>query len=112
MKKFLKFILLFTLPIFILGLSSEYILRKIPNDYLLKKEFLDNNSDSIEVLFLGSSHAFYGVNPAYLSLNSFNAAIVSQTLDYDFEILKKYRNNWSNLECIVIPISYFSLYSI
>lgn len=98
------------LPIFILGVSSEILLRKIPNDYVLKRKFLDNYSDSIKVLFLGSSHAFYGVNPAYFSSKSFNASYPSQTLNYDFEILKKYRNNWKDLECIAIPISYFSLF--
>jgi len=111
MKKFIKYLLLFSLPIFVFGVSSEFLLRKIPNDYLFKKEFLDKNSDSIEVLFLGSSHAFFGINPANFSANSFNASHISQTLDYDFEILKKYNNHWCKLKCIAIPISYFSLYS-
>jgi hypothetical protein len=110
MRNFIKYLFLFTLPIFIFGLSSEFLLRKIPNDYLLKKEFLDKNSDSIEVLFLGSSHAFYGINPANYSSNSFNASYISQSLDYDFEILKRYSKHWSNLKCIAIPISYFSLF--
>lgn len=102
--------MIFTLPIFIFGVSSEYLLRKIPNDYLFKKEFLDKNSDNIEVLFLGSSHAFYGINPANFSSNSFNASHISQSLDYDIEILKKYSKHWSKLRCIAIPISYFSLF--
>lgn len=110
MKKFIKHLFLFFLPIFILGFSSEFLLRKIPNDYLFKKEFLDKNADSIEVLFLGSSHAFYGINPADFGLNSFNASHISQSLDYDFEILKKYKNHWSKLKYIAIPISYFSLF--
>jgi hypothetical protein len=93
-----------------LGLLSEILLRKIPNDYVSKKQFLDNNSDSIKVLFLGSSHALVGINPTYFSVFSFNAGYFSQSLDYDFEILKKYKNNWENLDCIVIPISYSSLY--
>lgn len=110
MKKFIKNFLLFTIPLLILGLASEFLLRKIPNDYLFKKEFLDKNSDNINILFLGSSHAFYGINPAYISSNSFNASHMSQSLDYDFEILKKYKNQWSKLECIAIPISYFTLF--
>lgn len=111
MKIFIKHLFLFLLPIFILGFSLEFLLRKIPNDYLFKKEFLDKNADSIEVLFLGSSHAFSGINPANFSSKSFNASHSSQTLDYDFEILKKYHNRWSKLKCIAIPISYFSLFS-
>ena len=110
MKKFIKTILLFILPVIIGFASLETLLRGIPNDYLRKKEFLDGNSNRINCLILGSSHAFYGINPADSSLNGFNASYISQSLDYDFEILKMYSNNWSNLEYIVIPISYASLY--
>jgi hypothetical protein len=93
-----------------MGLSFEYSLRKIPNNYQFKKEYLDKNSDSIKVLFLGSSHAMFSINPQYISNKSFNDGHNSQTLDYDFEILKKYSNNWKNLDFIAISISDFTLY--
>lgn len=89
----------------------ELLLRNIPNDYKYKKEFLDNNSNNIEVLFLGSSHAYYGINPKFVTKSAFNASHISQTLDLDYEILKKYKNNWGKLEYIVIPIDYFTLFS-
>jgi hypothetical protein len=110
MKKNIKYVLLFLLPIIIIGVSLEILLRNIPNNYQYKKEFLDKYSDSIRVLFLGSSGAFYGIDPAYCSPKSYNASQVSQSLDYDLETLKKYRNNWSNLKCIAIPINYISLF--
>jgi hypothetical protein len=99
------------MPFLVLGLLTEFLLREIPNDYVSKKEYLDKNSDDIKILFLGNSHAFYGINPEFVSLKSFNASHISQSLDYDYEIMKKYKNHWSNLQCIVIPISYFSLFS-
>lgn len=110
MKKFIKYCLLFNLPIIVLGVSAELLLRKIPNDYHYKKEFLDRHSDSIKVLFLGSSHAYYGINPQYFNATSFNASHVSQTLGYDYKILMKYKDHWNNLQCIALPISYFSLF--
>ena len=110
MRKFLQKSLFFIIPLLILGLLFEYSLRKIPNDYQFKKEFLDKNSDSVRILFLGSSHAMFSINPEYISNKSFNAGHNSQTLDYDFEILKKYANNWRSLECIAISISDFTLY--
>jgi hypothetical protein len=110
MKIFIKKLLLFTLPVLFLALSFEFLLRKIPNDYLFKRKFLDEKSDSVKVLFLGSSHAYFDINPAHFSSYSFNASHVSQSLDYDFEILKKYKNNWHSLKCIALPISYFSLF--
>ena len=103
-------IFLFLLPVAVIFLILELLLRQIPNDYILKKEYLDKNSDSIQVLILGSSHSLHGLNPAYFKKRSFNAANYSQSLDYDLEILRKYENNWHQLEYVVLPVSYPSLF--
>ncbi len=88
----------------------EHMLRHIPNDYTLKAEYLNEHSDSIEVLFLGGSHSVSGLNPELMRMRSFNAANFSQSLEYDLAILKKYENNWSGLRYIVIPVSVPSLH--
>ncbi|WP_214225435.1 DUF1574 family protein [Pedobacter sp. B4-66] len=111
MRQFLKSTFLFLLPILVLGILGEFLLRHIPNDYELKSNYLKLHTSEIAVLFLGSSHAFYGINPANIKEKSFNAAYVSQTLDLDDEILEKYGADWKSLKFIVVPISYFSLYS-
>lgn len=110
MKRFIKKTLLFLLPIFVLGFIMELFLRNISNDYQYKKEYLDQNAHEIETLILGSSHAYYGLDPAFFSKKAFNASYISQSLNYDFEILKKYENHFNNLETLIIPISYFSFY--
>ncbi|MEO1032381.1 MAG: hypothetical protein AAFX55_13295, partial [Bacteroidota bacterium] len=89
----------------------ELFVRKIPNDYSYKKAYLDSKSAKIDYLFLGNSHAYYGIDPALFSKESFNASHVSQSIDYDYEILKKYQQRWNSLKCIFIPIDYFTLYS-
>jgi hypothetical protein len=89
----------------------EFFLRQIPNEYTYKKEYLDNHSNEIQTLILGSSHSYFGIDPIYFSQNTFNVAHVSQTLDFDFEILKKYQNNFNSLKNIILPISYFTLQS-
>jgi hypothetical protein len=61
-------------------------------------------------LFLGSSHAYRDIDPSYINADSFNAAYVSQSLYYDYRILEKYNDDWSRLEYIIIPVSYFSLF--
>lgn len=109
MKTFIKKIFLFFVPIVILSVAAELLLRNIPNDYRNKNNYLTQNSNSIETLFLGSSHAFYGINPAYMHSRSYNASFISQSLDYDYAILKKYNGHWNQLKYIVLPISYFSL---
>ena len=89
---------------------GEVVLRNIPNDYIYKKKYLDVYSNEIETLVLGSSHSFYGVNPAFFFKNTFNASHISQSFDYDLEILEKYDGYLGELKTVVIPISYFSLF--
>jgi hypothetical protein len=109
-NKFIRDLAIFMLPIFLLGISTESALRNIPNDYSYKRRYLDENSASIEALFLGSSHAFRSINPNFINLNGFNAAYVSQTLNYDYKIIKKYDGHWDHLKYIVMAISYPSLF--
>jgi hypothetical protein len=111
MKRFVKKSFFFILPVLSIFICMEFLLRDIPNDYKLKKEYLDKYSGYIEILCLGSSHAYYGINPVFFSKNSFNGSHISQTIDYDLQILKKYENKLENLKYILIPISYFTLYS-
>ncbi|OGS73814.1 MAG: hypothetical protein A3G95_04825 [Flavobacteria bacterium RIFCSPLOWO2_12_FULL_31_7] len=110
MKKFLCHLVKITLPIVLFFLVLEVAIRKIPNDYQLKKDYLNENAAEINTLILGSSHTFYGLNPEYFSTKTFNAAYVSQSLDLDYEILKKYNSKLKNLKTVIVPISYFSLF--
>lgn len=87
----------------------EYNLSKLPNSYKFKKDYLDKNASTIQVLVLGSSHGLYGINPQFLSLKTFNAADTSQSLYYDYQIFKKYINSFKNLKKVIISVSYFSL---
>lgn len=109
MKKFIKRLLLFILPLAIIAISGEILLRRMPNDYTYKKTYLDSHSHEIKALVLGSSHSFYGINPEFLHTKSFNASHIAQSLDYDLAILKKYENHWDSLQYIILPIDYFSL---
>lgn len=110
MRRFLVKTLLFSLPILLIATLMEILLQNIPNDYVVKKQYLDKHSSEIETLILGSSHSFYGIDPSFFSSNTFNASFVSQTLDYDYEILKAYQAKLTSLKTIVLPISVFSLF--
>lgn len=110
MKIFIRKTALFILPLFVVVLSIEILIRNIPNDYSYKKKYLDKHSNKIETLILGSSHSFYGLNPIFFSNSTFNSAHISQSLNYDYEILKKYQDNLHNLKTVILPISYFTLY--
>lgn len=110
MKDFVKKIILFLFPLFFIVITMEPLLRNIPNEFKYKNNYLDRNSNEITKLFLGSSHTYYGIDPRVIGGNSFNAGHVNQSIDLDFEILKKYSNNWGMLKYIMIPIDYPSLF--
>jgi hypothetical protein len=111
MKTFIRRILLYILPILLIAVALEIFIRHIPNDYIYKKEYLDAHAGEINTLILGASHALYGIDPVYFSSNTFNVSNVSQTLNYDYEILKKYDEKLVRLKTVVIPVSYPTLWS-
>lgn len=105
-----KTLLFALLPTLLFLAAYEVAYRNIPNSYSLKKEYLDTLSDSVEMLVLGSSHSYYGINPEYLSLRTFNAANVSQTLDYDALIYNTWFKGKSVPKYVVLTISYSTLW--
>jgi hypothetical protein len=110
MKKYFFKVLSFFLLIGVTCVIIEIMIRHIPNDYKFKCEYLDNKADSIKVLFLGASDCQSGLNPTYLGKKSFNAGHPGQSIDYSYALLKKYKKNWSNLNYIVLVVSYPGLF--
>ena len=110
MNLFLKRLLLFLSPFVLLLFSLEIAIRKIPNTFQLKDNYLQKNSAEIETLILGSSHMFYGVNPLYLDSKAFNYSNVSQSPDMDLAILKTYEDSLQNLKNVIIRLSYDTLF--
>ncbi len=112
MKTFVRYTVLFFLPVVLLAGAAEILIREIPKNYIEKRIYLDTHADSLEVLFLGNSHAMDGINPDFIQKKSFNAAFPSQTYDLDLSILRHYDSEWKKLEYIVLPVSYCSLFEI
>jgi hypothetical protein len=86
----------------------EYNLGRIKNSYTFKRECLEKQIDSIEVLVLGSSQIAFGVNPEFFGIKGFNLANVSQTLFYDTRLTLKYADKMPKLRIVIITVSYFS----
>lgn len=110
MKKFLLKTLLFLLPLITLLIGSEFLIRNIPNDYNTKLKFLKEQSADIEVLTLGSSHAYYGVNPDLFNNKCFNLSNLAQTPEFDLKLFKKYGDKMDQLKVLLYPISYFTFF--
>jgi len=110
MKKFIKSLILFALPIVFFMIFAEIMFRHIPNPYSYNANYLETSGNEIEILILGSSHSLFGIDTCEFSRKAFNAAHISQSLDLDYAILQKYSNKLSNLKTVIIPVSYYSLF--
>ena len=108
MKRFLLRTFLFLLPLALLLLGGEAVLRLHPNAAKDKDKAMRLTGSIIDTLILGSSHAYYGLCPEILGRNAYNAAQVSQTLMYDEFILNRYA--LPRLRAVVLTVSDFSFY--
>jgi hypothetical protein len=111
MKKFLKRICLFLLPLAVVYGTLELKLESMPNTYSQKRTDFEDQLNDIQVLVLGQSHSFHGINPQYFSLKGFNLANASQTVYYDKALTLHYLDQMPKLKLVIIPIDYNSLYT-
>lgn len=81
------------------------------NDYKYKNKWLSANASTVQVLNLGSSHSYFGIDPTMFDLVEFNAAHVSQDLQYDHFIFNKFVDKMDSLKYLIMPISYFTPFS-
>jgi len=96
------------IPLILVWIFIEIFYRFVPNDYTQKAKGVLNNYDS-EVLVLGNSHAFYGINPDYFDLKTYNFSQISQSLYFDELLLEKHIRKFPNLKCVILTVDYFSL---
>ena len=108
MKKFLRHIALFLLPLLIIAVVLEFVAESIPNSYTYKRDYMEQHARDIQVLFLGSSNAYDGLNPCVLP-NAFNLANSSQTLEDDYRLLAKYIDSMDSLQTVIVGLGFHSL---
>ena len=107
-KLFIRSALLLLPFISLVGLV-EYRLRKVPNEYSLRKAVLETKAGEVEILITGTSHAQSGVAPQVLALPALNMGYGSQSLHYDTQLVSKYVDSMPNLKLVIFGISYHSL---
>lgn len=108
MKKFLRHIALFLLPLLIIAVVLEFVAESLPNSYTYKRTYMEQKGAEIRTLILGSSNAYDGLNPSVLP-NAFNLANSSQTLEDDYRLLAKYIDSMDSLNTVVLGLGYHSL---
>ncbi len=111
MKKSIILTIIFILPFIILTVWIEIMLRGIPNEYMIKANFMNANASKVKILVLGSSHGVTAIDPDCFSKYTYNCAHYAQSLDRDYNILNKYQDQLDSLEYIILPVSYHSLWT-
>ena len=111
MKQFIKNITLFCIPILALMITVEICDRKLPNTYRYKYEWMQENASEVETLILGSSQTYFGIQPKYMTEKAFNLANPAQLLEQDLFLLKYWSDKYVKLKRVILPISYFTLFS-
>lgn len=109
MKKFFLKCSFFLTVIAIVWASNEALYRLVPNNYTVKNENVTKVYDDCQVLILGNSHPFFGLDPHYFTYNTFNLANVSQTLYFDELLLEKHLEHFKKLKYVILAIEYTTL---
>ena len=108
-KDFLRFVkvcCLFFLPVVGIYTFLEMAVIQIPTSYSMIGNYLDNEQDDIEVMFLGSSQIKNSINPAFIDKKSINLSSTSQHHNTDFEILKQTKERLPKLSTVLLEVSY------
>lgn len=110
MKRFIKYTFVFAAMVALTLIAGECIISSRPNSYKYKHRWMMENSSDVEVLILGSSHGYYGLQPSALHARAFNLANHSQNFEYDYLLLQLYAPLLRNLNTVILPLSYCSLF--
>lgn len=102
MKKFVFRSLLFLLPFVGLLIVAEDYVRTLPNTYKYKDVWMWENGHRLHTFLLGNSHAYYGLAPSVMGDSVFNLGNVSQRLEHDYYLLKRYAQVCPRLRCVVL----------
>jgi len=104
-------LLVFSLPLALGWAGLERGLARVPNSYSLKRDRLRALAGQVDTVILGGSESFYGISPRQLSGTAFNLANSSQTLYYDYEIVRRVLPELPRLRRAILLVGYMTLYS-
>ncbi len=107
--QFLKYCSLFFVPVIIIYCILEILASNLPINYKIAGEYLNKNSNKIELLALGSSQVKCGFNPEFSHKPAINLASTSQHHKEDFLILQGTIDRLPSLKYVLLEVSYLHL---
>lgn len=107
-KFILKLFIVF-MPVITALCFIEYGLTKMNTQYYTKRMRLEARLNEIEILSLGSSNAYYGINPQFFERPGFNLAFLAQSMYYDQQLMLKYLDRMPNLKVVILPATLYTM---
>jgi hypothetical protein len=107
--RFLRDLLLFSLPLAVLAFAVELGLRQVDTMHFSRAKALGHDWPEVRVLITGNSHEAVGIDCRALGVPCFNLASGSQSLQLDRRLLEKYQARFSGLAILVLGVSYQSI---
>ena len=104
MKKFLLKTLAFFFPVLLVLAGAEAYVRTLPNTYKYKEAWMWRNAHAVQTLLLGNSHGYFACVPSLMGDSVFNLCNVSQRLEHDYFLLRRYENLYEKLNTLVLLI--------
>lgn len=108
MRRFLNIVALFALPLVAGWFVLEAFYRSVPTNYSEKHRQSRLHRDA-EVLILGNSHTFYGLDPDHFKKPAFSLANISQSLCFDELLFEKHVDQFKHLKYVVLNVEFSSL---
>jgi hypothetical protein len=109
LRQFVVKVVVIALPLIVVVGYLEFRLSGINTGYYLKRVFLEQELSRTEVLTLGSSNAYYGIDPGRFRYPGFNLAFLGQSMYYDEELALKFVPRMPRLKVVVLPAIYFTI---
>ena len=101
MRKFIIRLFAFLFPALLILAAVEIYVRHLPNTYRYKDQWMWQNGQRVHTLILGNSHAYYDLCPKVMGDSIFNLGNVSQRLEHDLHLLRRYAEACPNLRTVI-----------
>lgn len=105
-RKFLKYLGLFSLPILAIAITLELMVEDLPSPFKIIGEYIEAESEEIEVVVFGSSQIKNSINPEFIQKNTLNMSSSAQHHNTDFKLLQGLIDRLPNLKTVVFEVSY------
>ncbi|APG59113.1 hypothetical protein [Christiangramia salexigens] len=106
MKRFLIQFISFSIPIVIILITIELLLKSFTYSVSVKKKFFNEHNEKIKIIALGSSHYERGINPEFLNHKTLNLGNSSQRIPENFELFRHFNPKLNSLKLVIIEVSY------